>query len=142
MQFASGVPPPTVKANDLPSEVSDAVAHAEMASSMAAWLSLHIDEPLVQETETEIHQLESPALTQLMAEMNATEQRLAPLIAALETEAFVHFKPPCDSDYPMPAACPLYPRHPNKPKKSPTPQSHCSCKSHVYRIHSILISQQ
>ena len=55
--------------------------------------------------------------------MNATGERLSPLIAALKLEAYAHFKPPCDSDYPMPA-CPLYPRHPDKPKGS-APQFNC-----------------
>ena len=51
--------------------------------------------------------------------MNATGARLFPLRIALEQEGFVHFRKPCDSDYPMPA-CPRYSRHPDKPKGTHT----------------------
>ena len=112
MQFASGVPPATVVANDLPAEISDDAAHAQMASTIAAWLLLHTSGS-------------TPALHQLETEMQATGTRLAPLIMALEMEGFAHFTPPCNSDFPMPM-CPLYQRYPGKQRGS-TPQLNCTC---------------
>ncbi len=100
MQFASGAPPATVAANDLPAEVGDAEAHEKMAATIAAWLCLQISPT-------------GTALEHMVREMSETGQLMRPLIAALQQEGFVHFSPPCDSDYPMPD-CPHYPRYPSK----------------------------
>jgi hypothetical protein len=48
MQFASGAPPPTVAANDLAAEVTDADAHGQMATTISAWLLIQLGErPMV-----------------------------------------------------------------------------------------------
>ena len=114
MQFASGPLPLAVRLNDLAPEVTYDSAHAMVATVLAAFLEVRRQGP------------RAAAAAQTVADaVQASGAVLAPIIAALEQEAFKHFRPPCNSDYPMPK-CPYYAHYPDKPKGT-TPQYNCTC---------------
>ncbi len=114
MQFASGPPPALVKKSDLKPEVSEATAHNLTAATISLFLDVQAKTP------------NSPAAQAALGKQTKeTETLLAPIIASLEQEGFIHFLPPCNSDYPMPS-CPAYPRYPGK-QEGDTPQVDCTC---------------
>jgi hypothetical protein len=117
MQFASGTPPFLVKKSDLKSEVDEVTGHSMMANTINSFMQQHHSASTNMNSDA--------ALASLQSEIDQTGKIVAPLIAALEQEAFIHFKPACNSDYPMPD-CPAYPRYPSK-QQGTTPQRECVC---------------
>ena len=89
MQFASGDPPPLVKVEDLRPEISEAQAHAAVASLVNTFISLHLGDP--------------QAFSNLSKAVEATEMFMQPIVDAFELEGYHHFKPPCNSNPPSPA---------------------------------------
>merc|ERR1719326_2039849 len=66
------------------------------------------------------------AAAALAQEVAATGPRLAPLVAALQLEANPNLVAPCNSDFPLPASCPAYPKYPSN-KKTGTNPGGCAC---------------
>ena len=90
MQFASGDPPPEVKAKDLRPEISEEQAHAEVASLVNTFISLQLGD--------------SHSFSKLSKAVEATDTFMRPIVAAFELEGYHNFKPPCNSDPPS-SAC-------------------------------------
>eukprot|EP01013_Petalomonas_cantuscygni_P016970 TRINITY_DN34058_c0_g1_i1.p1 TRINITY_DN34058_c0_g1~~TRINITY_DN34058_c0_g1_i1.p1 ORF type:complete len:559 (+),score=92.83 TRINITY_DN34058_c0_g1_i1:109-1785(+) len=82
-QFASGPPPPNVKAHDLKPEVTYAAAHAAVAAVVAPWVRLQLGTPAPQDAAV------------LAASHESTAAFFAPILDALRLEGFYHFIPPC-----------------------------------------------
>lgn len=111
-QFASGDVPFLVREKDLEPELADEEAFKQISSTVAGFLAGQFGDA-------------DAGAAVLSAKLAATAPLLEPLIEALEQEAFPHFKPACNSDYPMPA-CPAYPRYPSK-QQGDAPQTGCTC---------------
>ena len=122
MQFASGPPPALVKKEDLKPEVSIEAAHNMTAGTIANFLNVQAAQLTIPGW---VFGDASDSKAALEKEVQATGTLVAPIIASLEQEGFIHFKAPCNSDYPMPN-CPAYPRYPGK-QKGTTPQTDCTC---------------
>jgi hypothetical protein len=91
MQFASGDPPPFVRARDLKPEISGNDAHKTVAYLLTAFMSVHTDAS------------NSTAVLALSTAIQRTDQFLKPIVVAYEREGFYNFKPPCFENPPSPA---------------------------------------
>lgn len=117
MQFASGTPPSNVAKNDLAPEISNTSAWSMTATTINDFLNANLQIARAS--------VEAAAKQNLQKEVRETGNIVRPIILSLRAEGFKHFKPPCNSDYPMPE-CPAYPRYPSKAKGT-TPQVNCTC---------------
>merc|ERR1711871_248144 len=113
---ASGNPPSNVKKNDLAPDVTYDEAHSMMGKSIANWIRIQVGGAGIDT---------SAAQQAIDAEVQSTGTLLQPLIDGLEQEAYHHFQPACNSDYPMPD-CPAYPRYPSG-QQGTTAQTGCTC---------------
>ncbi|GIL62576.1 hypothetical protein Vafri_16759 [Volvox africanus] len=84
MQFASGNPPPLVKARDLDSEISPNEAHDAISKVIVAYLA---------------NQIEKKAII-----MSGPAELLAPIVSSLQLEGNYNLKKPCYNDAPS-SAC-------------------------------------
>ena len=122
---SSGPPPPNVRANDLPADVSAPAGHAAIATALADFLSARFDQRKAQRAE---------AAARMVAAEEATAELVSPIIDALRLEGSRRLRPPCESDYPTNPTC-RYPKWPDKsllprkPPPSPLPPPDCTCGS-------------
>lgn len=117
MQFSSGTPPSNVKNNDLAPEVSDEDAWDMAAVAITDFMNIQLN--LASSSAV------AASKSNMQKAVSTTGTFAAPLIKAFEFEGHIHYKPPCNSDFPMPE-CPYYPRYPSG-QKGDTPQVGCTC---------------
>lgn len=112
--FGSGVAPGLVKSRDLKPELDEPTAHALLGGTAAAYVGSQLSH---NDTATDV----------VLSAVKSSAAIAAPVLKSLQSEAFVHFDlPPCNTDYPMPNGCPVYPRYPNGQQKGSNP-AHCVC---------------
>ena len=123
--ISSGAPPPNVVKHDLPAEVAAADAHAQIASVLAAFAGMHLDQSATRR---------ATAASHVRQFVKATAPIVSPLIESLEMEGSRRLRVPCDSDYPTNPKC-GYPKWPDKsllprkPAPDPLPPADCTCGS-------------
>lgn len=113
MQFSSGTPPALVAHSDLQPEVSYAEAHTEIAETIALFLEAQINK-------------NSTAAAALAMKSADTGAIVEPITLSQKQEAFQYLTPTCNSDFPLPASCPAYPRYPSGQKSGSNPGV-CAC---------------
>lgn len=85
MQFASGTPPPLVKARDLKPEITYAEAHKLAAEHASNYMQVRMG-------------ISGAPLTALTAAVDAAGSFCKPITDAMVMEGSYHIKPPCYSN--------------------------------------------
>lgn len=112
--FGSGPAPGLVHSHDLKPEVDEDAAHAMLGRVAADFLS-----SIITGNDT--------AIAGVAAAVESSAPIIAPIVAALQSEGFIHLdQPACNTDYPLPPNCPAYPRYPSGQQKGTNPP-HCTC---------------